>query len=255
MLVDGSGVLMDLPAHHKYSFPVILGLSASEPAANRAASMKIYSDVMWQLDSSGRYSQDLSEVDLSDSEDVKVLTNDSDGEVLVHLGASNYLDRFKIYVAHLREWRQQFPKLESVDLRYERQIVVNPDLRSEAPMPHISPAAAKAAIAAGVKPATLLAHETVPAKAPHAAVTLKKPVEKPVQKQARKPVKQARPHAPGRVVARRLPAPSHKVRKPVATARHASPKPAVHNASLTTKAQTTPAQKPSPAIVRGEQGR
>jgi hypothetical protein len=30
-------------------------------------------------------------------------------------------------MAHLQEWRQQFQKLESVDLRYDRQIIVNPD--------------------------------------------------------------------------------------------------------------------------------
>ncbi len=56
--------------------------------------------------------------------------NDPSGEVLVHLGASDYLRRYKIYVSHAREWRQQFDKLESVDLRYENQIIVNPDLQA-----------------------------------------------------------------------------------------------------------------------------
>ena len=52
----------------KYSFPVILGTNPGEPLSTRAARMKIYSDVIRQLDSSGaHYSQDLSEVDLSDS--------------------------------------------------------------------------------------------------------------------------------------------------------------------------------------------
>jgi hypothetical protein len=30
-------------------------------------------------------------------------------------------------LSHVGEWRQQFHKLESVDLRYDGQIVVNPD--------------------------------------------------------------------------------------------------------------------------------
>ena len=91
--------------------------------------MKIYADVIGQLDSGGgHYSQELSEVDLSDPDDVKVLADNSEGEVLIHLGSSDYLDRYKIYVSHIREWRQQFDKLESVDLRYDRQIIVNPDL-------------------------------------------------------------------------------------------------------------------------------
>src|SRR5438270_1552473 len=110
MLIDAGGVLMELTGRKKFSFPVIVGISGGESLSTRAAQMKIYNQLIRELDSAGgHYSQDLSEVDLSDPEDVKVLTNDSEGEVLVHLGSDNYLDRFKIYVGHLREWRQQFP--------------------------------------------------------------------------------------------------------------------------------------------------
>ena len=158
MLVDSSGSLMDLSTKKKYSFPVIIGMSSAESLSTRASRMKIYNELIRELDSSGgHYSQDLSEVDLSDPEDVKVLANDPDGEVLVHLGSSNYLDRFKIYIAHLREWRQQFQKLESVDLRYDRQIIVNPDLGPGTKQPPIPAAAVRAAISAGVKPAALMA--------------------------------------------------------------------------------------------------
>ena len=129
-LIDGNGVVMDLPpgGAKKYSFPVLVGTGVSEPLSTRAARMKIYMEVMRQLDSEGaRYSQDLSEVDLSDPDDVKVTTADPGGAVLVHLGSSDYLQRYKVYVAHLQEWRQQFQKVRSVDLRYDRQVIVNPD--------------------------------------------------------------------------------------------------------------------------------
>src|SRR6266496_5502502 len=171
MLADAGGVLMVLSSKKKYSFPVILGMSSSQPLSTRFAQMKIYNQLVRELDSEGaHYSQDLSEVDLSDPEDVKVLTNDPDGEVLVHLGSSNYLDRFKIYVAHLREWRAQFAKLESVDLRYDRQIIVNPDLQGTARQPALSPAATKAAMAAGVKPALLTDRASAKPSAAHAGV-------------------------------------------------------------------------------------
>src|SRR5437870_10866813 len=115
LVTDSAGMLMELPTRKKYSFPVIIGMNAGEPPSTRSARMKIYNDVVSQLDSGGaHYSQDLSEVDLSDPDDVKVLANNRDGEVLVHLGSSNYLERYKIYVAHVREWRQQFSKLESL---------------------------------------------------------------------------------------------------------------------------------------------
>src|SRR5713101_8179022 len=165
LLIDAGGTLMDLSSKKKYSFPVIVGMNTGEPLSTRAARMKIYNQLVRELDSGGgHYSKDLSEVDLTDPEDVKVLANDPEGEVLVHLGSSDYLDRFKIYVAHLREWRQQFQKLESVDLRYERQIIVNPDMRGVERQPALSTAAVRAAMSAGVKPAALVNRE--PAKSP-----------------------------------------------------------------------------------------
>ena len=119
--------------------------------------MKIYNDVVSQLDAGGaRYSQELSEIDLSDPDDVKVTANNRAGEVLVHLGSSHYLERYKIYVTHLQEWQQQFDKLESVDLRYDRQIIVNPDLQGPMKQPPLSAEAARKAMAAGVKPAALI---------------------------------------------------------------------------------------------------
>ena len=168
MLADAGGVLMDLPAKAKYSFPVILGSNLGEPLSTRAARLKIYQDVISQLDSGGaHYSQEISEVDLSDPDDVKVLAESPQGEVLVHLGSSNYLDRYRIYVSHVQQWRQQFDKLESVDLRYDRQIIVNPDLH-EARQPPLSASAAKQALSAGVKTAALSNREPVvrPASSP-----------------------------------------------------------------------------------------
>lgn len=129
-LIDSHGAVMDIPpgSAGKYSFPVVVGMAASEPLSTRAARMKIYDQLMHDLDSGGaRYSQDLSEVDLADPEDVKVTVADPKGEVMIHLGASDYLAHYKIFVSHVQEWRQQFQKLRSVDLRYERQVIVNPD--------------------------------------------------------------------------------------------------------------------------------
>jgi cell division protein FtsQ len=156
-LIDAGGTLMELTPKHRYSFPVILGMNPGEPLSTRAPRMKAYSEMVRDLDSGGaRYSQDLSEVDLSDLEDVKVRVNDPAGDVLVHLGSSDYLRRYKIYVSHAQGWRQQFQKLESVDLRYDNQIIVNPDMQRTAKPAALSPAVAKAAAAAGVKPAALL---------------------------------------------------------------------------------------------------
>src|SRR2546426_4112848 len=235
LLVDGQGTLMELPNQKKYSFPVILGMNSGVPLSTRIPRMRIYQSVLSQLDSGGaHYSRDLSEVDLSDPDDVKVLANNRDGEVLVHLGSSSYLERYKIYVAHVREWRQQFSKLESVDLRYDRQIIVNPDLQGTARQVPLTPWAAKKAMAAGVKPAALISHL---GPAPHLPVAAT---------QAKTPAKATKSKAPKQ---RR----KHVVRK--AKAKAVSP--VVHKTVLIAPAgKTTPApavpaiggKKPSPGI-------
>lgn len=135
-LIDASGVLMELPASQnaKYSFPVIVGMSDTDPQSTRAARMKIYSRFMKDLDSDGaRYSGDISDIDLSDPDDVKATVTDPQGAVLVHLGSSNFLERFRTYVTHVQEWRSQFPNLQSVSLRFDHEVIVNPELASSGP--------------------------------------------------------------------------------------------------------------------------
>lgn len=140
-LIDANGVVMGMPANRqaRYSFPVIRGITDTEALSSRAAVMKIYNRLVSELgaDSAGtngtaNYVKQLSEVDLSDPEDVKVTANDPGGTMVVHLGAQDFLPRFKLYVAHIAEWRQQFQNVQSVDLRYEGQVVVNPDKTQEA---------------------------------------------------------------------------------------------------------------------------
>ncbi|HEV7551810.1 MAG TPA: FtsQ-type POTRA domain-containing protein, partial [Candidatus Angelobacter sp.] len=135
-LIDAGGVVMGMPANRqtKYSFPVIRGIAETEPLSSRAAAMKIYNRLVSELSSTDgestsgtNYVKQLSEVDLSDPENVKVTANDPGGTMVVHLGAQDFLPRYKLYVAHIAEWRQQFQNVQSVDLRYEGQVIVNPD--------------------------------------------------------------------------------------------------------------------------------
>jgi cell division protein FtsQ len=187
-LIDAGGTLMELGpgGKRKYSFAVIAGMNAGEPLSTRAARMKNYNALVRDLDSGGaHYSQELSEVDVSDPDDVKVLAADPNGEVLVHLGAGNYLQRYRTYVTHVRQWRQQFDKLESVDLRYDGQIIVNPDLQGMARQPALTPAAAKAAMAAGVKPAAIVNYENYENHVARTAPSVPAPAKKDARPKAK----------------------------------------------------------------------
>ena len=173
-LVDKTGVLMDMVsgvgdvagggAH--YSFPVVTGIGANEPLSTRAARMKIFDRFTTELDSDGRkISEGLSEVDLSDPEDVKALIPDDHSEVMVHFGDTDFLDRYDKYKAHLAEWRTQYPKLSSVDMRYDRQVVLEMLPGSAIPV------AGAAAPGAEVKAEAM--HAAATAGAPHPSATSK----------------------------------------------------------------------------------
>ncbi len=253
-LIDAGGTLMELAlgGKRKYSFPVIAGMNAGEPLSTRAGRMKNYNALVRELDSSGaRYSQELSEVDLSDPEDVKVLAADANGEVLVHLGSGNYLQRYRTYVTHVQQWRQQFDKLESVDLRYDGQIIVNPDLNGMARQLALTPAAAKAAMAAGVKTAALVNYEKYVTHPAAPTVPAKKDVTPKVA------AKTAVHHAPAKAAPAKLVAAKTSPAK-AATASASAPKPAPLNQApakaspnalpvATTNTATAPHPAPPPA--------
>ena len=237
-LIDASGVLMELPPKRKYSFPVILGMNPGEPVSTRAPRMKTYAELMNELDAGGaQYSRDLSEVDLTDPEDTKVRVNDPNGDVLVELGSSNYAERYKTYLTHIQGWRQQFQKVESVDLRYDNQIIVNPDFQR----PGHQPSGPAATVAAGVKPAAMITRVSASTKAQT------KPAVLAHAKKTRKTAKLARPRMQAAKAKPANHAPTPQSKTPAAAnAVQTLPVPA---ASHTAVAQSA-VQKPSAGVAK-----
>jgi cell division protein FtsQ len=153
-LIDAQGVLMEIPpaVQSDYSFPVILGMNENEPLSTRAPRMKTFMRLMRELDggnggtqANAQYSRNLDEVDLSDPEDVKVTAKGGSGPIVLHLGNEGFLQRFMVFLSNVQKWEQERGKLESVDLRYGREVILNPDLHAAPPQP--VPDAAKAAAA------------------------------------------------------------------------------------------------------------
>ena len=130
-LVDAKGVLLDLSpdvqSDNHYSFPVVTGITAQEPASTREARMKLFMRFTSDLDAgsgSEPISKKLSEVDLSSPEDVKALIPSGTSDVLVHFGDDDFLKRYKSYESNLPGWKAAYPKLASVDMRYEHNVVL-----------------------------------------------------------------------------------------------------------------------------------
>ena len=128
-LVDANGVLLSMPAasmvQHHYSFPVVTGIDPRDPLSSRKARMAVYERLLAELDANHQhYSEQISEIDLTDPEDARVLMPEQGDDILAHFGDDRFFERYQRYKAHIAEWRQQYPKLAAVDLRYDRQVVL-----------------------------------------------------------------------------------------------------------------------------------
>jgi cell division protein FtsQ len=128
-LIDANGVLLRLSPSTRssthYSFPVVTGISAKDPLSQRAARMHLYQQFVSDLDSGGpKISSQLSEVDVSDPNDVWALLPAEGNDIQVHFGNSDFLTRYRSYQQLLPEWRQQYPHLASVDMRYEGRAIL-----------------------------------------------------------------------------------------------------------------------------------
>ncbi|MGA2807505.1 MAG: FtsQ-type POTRA domain-containing protein [Terracidiphilus sp.] len=148
-LVDANGVLLTMPAatmaQHHYSFPTLTGIDPRDPLPARQARMAVYGRLLQELDSSGqKLSTQISEVDLTDPEDARVTMQDD--TTLLHFGEDHFLERYQHYKAHIAEWRQQYPKLTAVDLRYDQQVVLE-----MAPGSNVAQSTADEQSAAGAK--------------------------------------------------------------------------------------------------------
>lgn len=173
-LVDANGVLLAMSARtmaaRHYSFPVVTGIDPGDSAASRKARMAVYLRLMTELDADGKHdSEQISEIDLTDPEDARVLLPEQGRDVLAHFGDEDFLERYQRYKAHIAEWRQQYPQLRSVDLRYENQVVLE--------------------MASGVEAST------APAGGTAAAAAAKTPERKPAKPAAKKSREQAKRRA------------------------------------------------------------
>ena len=129
LLVDEDGILLENKPEtlSTFDFPVVSGLEAGFDAETLARNKKrvaLYRDLIQSLDENGAgLSKDISEIYLQDTGNVSVIV--SEDTVLVHLGAENFQEKFRRYLAMSRELKQKYPLLDSVDLRYSNQVVIN----------------------------------------------------------------------------------------------------------------------------------
>jgi len=185
-LTDAHGVILDRPTEGDFHFPVVTGINAVMPADARDRRMQMYSSFLHGIDAArGGASEMVSEVDVQDVTDLKATLqglppvggdsagsnpawSEADRPLFVHFGDRDFHARYQTLLDNLGQWRATAGRVESVDLRFDREVVVNPE-------EHL-PAARRTAVAAvasstgnGAASRVAIGHGTLPAAKPVAA--------------------------------------------------------------------------------------
>ena len=132
-LIDAHGVILDRPQGEDLQFPIVSGVSEDLSLDQREKRMQVIQEFMKDVDlvragSSGL----LSEADLSNPKDLRVvmtgLSGPTDSQVVtIHFGSGEFTGKYKMLVDNFSQWQANTGRVQSIDLQYMRQVVVNPD--------------------------------------------------------------------------------------------------------------------------------
>jgi cell division protein FtsQ len=174
-LIDVHGVILPRPLKGDFHFPVIAGMDANMPIEDREQRMKLFASFALAVEQARAGAMEkVSEVDLTEAKDLRATISglqvgsalngssddqwsSSDAPILVHFGDSDFENKFFTVLNDIGEWRAKAGRVESVDLRFNGEAVVNPDrtlvAQAREDSPASVPAAPKASHAALVKKA------------------------------------------------------------------------------------------------------
>jgi len=125
-LIDADGVILEPPEKVRFNLPAILGVEAGAPVADRSVRVHRMQQLMNAL---GPLGADLSEIDVSDLDDLKVREQVQDHNVLLDIGDHNFASRMRTFVNEFPNIRRRLPAVAELDLRIDDRITavsVNP---------------------------------------------------------------------------------------------------------------------------------
>ena len=130
-LLDAHGVILDRPRGEELHFPIVSGVSEDLPRDQREKRMQTYEEFLKDVDLVRGGSADrVSEVDLSNPKDLRVvmtgLSSANDPQaVTIHFGSGEFTGKYKMLVDNFSQWQANAGRVQSIDLQYSRQVVVN----------------------------------------------------------------------------------------------------------------------------------
>ena len=121
LLIDAQGVFLEPPAQGQFSFPVLSGVREEETEAARRGHVRAFLQVQEEM---GYLAKEISEVDASDAENIRIVAQVDRRVVTLLLGDGNYAQRFQNFLNHYPEIRKGSPHAKVFDLRLDGRFTV-----------------------------------------------------------------------------------------------------------------------------------
>lgn len=118
-LIDDEGVILDPPARASFQLPVLSGVMGVESQEKRGVRVRRMKRLMKEL---GPLADNVSEVDATDLDDLKITEMAGGSAVLLMLGDRNFSSRLKNFLDHYPDIHRKMPQATSFDLRLDDRI-------------------------------------------------------------------------------------------------------------------------------------
>ncbi len=119
LLIDAHGNLLDLPAQAHFAFPVLKGVREDETEDQRRESVRA---LLRLQDDMGYMAKDVSEVDASDPDNIRIVAQVENRAVELIIGDRNFARRYRNFLALYPEIARRSPHVHSFDLRLDGQV-------------------------------------------------------------------------------------------------------------------------------------
>jgi cell division protein FtsQ len=120
-LIDQDGVILEPPSRTAFNLPVVSGVRPEESQSMRGVRVR---RMLRMLDDLGPQQTQISEIDVSDLDDLKVTVKMDQRAVVLILGDHNFRTRFQNFLDHYQDIQKRISDMASLDLRLDDRITV-----------------------------------------------------------------------------------------------------------------------------------
>jgi len=119
-LIDADGYVLEPPAKARFSLPLISGVSTGEPLALRSQRVHRMQQFLRDI---GPLAADISEIDVSDLDNIQVNENAQGHTVQLLMGDRNFDSRMQTFLDEFPNIQRRLPEVAALDLRTDGHII------------------------------------------------------------------------------------------------------------------------------------